>query len=348
METSAILTESGLIPAGSGRDLGQARAPVFIGGGPRKIAVLAVAISSSPESVATPTRGVINGRPGINPLRYVADVTVDASTYETLRRSAPALQGGSETGSDQFTLLGTNIKKGVQTAVNLVPDARDVEEILAQIGRARATAEVVVLSVHSHEPSNDSDKPAEFFEDFARRAIDAGAGLVVGHGPHRLRGVEVYNGGAILYSVGNFLFQPEPGQPPPADPYDAGFDMYSLAMGIPGRAAAGRPEADSAERWEGAVAVASFEAGALRALQMHPVDLGVDLPPALQRNPAETGVAAGRHHSRDAGPALPAVQHHGSHRERRRHRRHRLVSRHSGSARRRSQRHVPATRPDWP
>ena len=88
--------------------------------------------------MATPTRGVINGRPGINPLRYVADVTVDAQTYETLRRSAPALQGGSETGSDQFTLLGTNIKKGAQTSVNLVPDARDVEEILAQIGRARA------------------------------------------------------------------------------------------------------------------------------------------------------------------------------------------------------------------
>src|SRR6185436_420939 len=115
-------------------------------------------ISSSPESMATPTRGVINGRPGVNPLRYIADVTVDSQTYETLRRSAPALPGGSVTGSDQFTLLGTNIKKGTQTSVNLVPDARDVEEILAQIGRARATAEVVVLSVHSHEPSNDSDE----------------------------------------------------------------------------------------------------------------------------------------------------------------------------------------------
>ena len=285
METSAILTGSGLIPAGSGRDLDQARAPVFIGGGPRKIAVLAVAISSSPESMATPTRGVINGRPGVNPLRYVADVTVDAQTYETLRRSAPALQGGNETGSEQFTLLGTNIKKGALTSVNLVPDARDVEAILAQIGRARSTAEVVVLSVHSHEPSNDSDEPAEFFEEFARQAIDAGAGLVVGHGPHRLRGVEVYNGGAILYSVGNFLFQPEPGQPPSADLYDAGLDMYSLAMGMPGRAAAGRLGADAEERWEGAVAMASFEAGALRALQIHPVDLGVDLPAARQGIP---------------------------------------------------------------
>ena len=278
LETRAILVDSGLIPAGSGRDLAEASAPVVVGSGARKIAVLAVAISSRPESIATPARGIINGRPGINPLRYAADVTVDGPTYETLRRSAPALQGGDRPASDQFTLFGTAIKKGEQTSVNLVPDARDIAAILTQVGRARETAEVVVLSVHSHEPSNGSDQPAEFFRSLARQAIDAGAALVVGHGPHRLRGVEVYKGGAILYSVGNFLFQLEEGQPPATDPYDAGMDMYSLATGIPGGRAAGPFGAASEEWWEGAVAVATFEAGGLRSLQVHPVDLGWDLP----------------------------------------------------------------------
>jgi hypothetical protein len=139
-------------------------------------------------------------------------------------------------------------------------------------------AEVVVLSVHSHEPSNDSDEPAEFFRDFARQAIDAGARLVVGHGPHRLRGVEVYNGGVILYSLGNFLYQPEEGERPSGDAYDSGIDMYSLAMGISGSAGAGRLGLDREEWWEGAVAVATFEGGVLRSLQVHPVDLGLDLP----------------------------------------------------------------------
>ena len=60
-ETRAILVDSGLLPAGSGRDLAEARAPVFVGSGGRKVAVVAVAISSSPESIATPARGVING-----------------------------------------------------------------------------------------------------------------------------------------------------------------------------------------------------------------------------------------------------------------------------------------------
>jgi len=284
-ETRAILVDSGLVPAGSGRDLAEASAPVLVGSGARKIAVLAVAISSRPESIATSTRGIISGRPGINPLRYSAIVTVDGQTYETLRRSAPALQGGTQPASDQFTLLGTTIRKGAQTSVNLVPDPQDIAAILVQIDRARETAEAVVLSVHSHEPSNDSGEPAEFFRTFARQAIDAGAALVVGHGPHRLRGVEIYKGGGILYSVGNFLYRAEEGQPPATDPYDAGIDMYSLATGTPGGTTASRFGVASEEWWEGGVAVATFEAGALRSLQVHPVDLGWDLPAARRGIP---------------------------------------------------------------
>ncbi|MCX8112289.1 MAG: CapA family protein [Bacteroidia bacterium] len=40
---------------------------------------------------------------------------------------------------------------------------------------------------------------------FARAVIDAGADLVVGHGPHVLRGLELYNQRLILYSLGNFI-----------------------------------------------------------------------------------------------------------------------------------------------
>jgi len=40
--------------------------------------------------------------------------------------------------------------------------------------------------------------------DFARKVIDAGADLVIGHGPHVLRGAEVYKDRLIAYSLGNF------------------------------------------------------------------------------------------------------------------------------------------------
>lgn len=41
--------------------------------------------------------------------------------------------------------------------------------------------------------------------EFARGVVDAGADLVIGHGPHVLRAVEIYKGKLIAYSLGNFL-----------------------------------------------------------------------------------------------------------------------------------------------
>jgi hypothetical protein len=36
--------------------------------------------------------------------------------------------------------------------------------------------------------------------------IDAGASLIIGHGPHYPQGIEDYRGGRIVYSLGNFIF----------------------------------------------------------------------------------------------------------------------------------------------
>lgn len=40
---------------------------------------------------------------------------------------------------------------------------------------------------------------------FAHAAVDAGADLIIGHGPHVLRGIELYKNKLICYSLGNFL-----------------------------------------------------------------------------------------------------------------------------------------------
>jgi poly-gamma-glutamate synthesis protein (capsule biosynthesis protein) len=286
-ETRAELTAAGLMTAGSGRDLDEAGAPIVAGRGERRIAVLAVAISSSSADAAMPRRGSSTGWPGINALRYRAEVTADADTYEALRQAAPLRQ--EEGGGGQFTLHGAVIRKGVETSVNLVADTGDTERILAAIAAARAEAGVVVVSLHGHEPSDRSQEPADFARAFARQAIDAGARLVVGHGPHRLRGVEMYNGGAILHSLGNFLYQVEEGQPSVTDSYGTGLDMFSLAMGMGAAGAADRSGTDADAWWKGAVAVATFDGDRLAALRLHPVDLGRQLPAGrigLPRTPA--------------------------------------------------------------
>jgi len=40
-----------------------------------------------------------------------------------------------------------------------------------------------------------------------RRAIEAGADMVLGTGPHVLRGIEIYKGRPIFYSLGDFIYQ---------------------------------------------------------------------------------------------------------------------------------------------
>ena len=72
------------------------------------------------------------------------------------------------------------------------------------IRRLRARVNVVVVSVHwgiEYAPQADDRQRA-----LGRLMIDAGAQLVVGHHPHVLQETEWYNGGLILYSLGNFVF----------------------------------------------------------------------------------------------------------------------------------------------
>jgi poly-gamma-glutamate synthesis protein (capsule biosynthesis protein) len=61
-------------------------------------------------------------------------------------------------------------------------------------------------------------------EDFARTCIDCGAHAVIGHGPHVLRGIEIYKNRPIFYSLGDFVLQNENITKAPAD-Y---FEFYGL------------------------------------------------------------------------------------------------------------------------
>ena len=95
-------------------------------------------------------------------------------------------------------------------------------------------------------------------------------------------------------SVGNFLYLPAEGLAPPENVYDAGFDMYSLALGMSAPPAGGSVTAGDGF-WDGIAAVATFDTGRLRALGLQPIDLGGDLPAArrgVPRRPSAARTAA--------------------------------------------------------
>ena len=66
------------------------------------------------------------------------------------------------------------------------------------------SADIVIVSFHWGIESQRQH--AAYQQEIARRCIDDGALLVIGHHPHCLQGIERYNGGVIAYSLGNFLF----------------------------------------------------------------------------------------------------------------------------------------------
>jgi poly-gamma-glutamate capsule biosynthesis protein CapA/YwtB (metallophosphatase superfamily) len=92
----------------------------------------------------------------------------------------------------------------------------DIRAAEALVRRAAAKADVVIVTMHAGAEGHDHGHVTPGTEyylgenrgnvaAFAHAVVVAGADLVVGHGPHVLRGLEWYHGRLIAYSLGNFL-----------------------------------------------------------------------------------------------------------------------------------------------
>lgn len=90
-----------------------------------------------------------------------------------------------------------------------------IDSAKALVGRLKALADIVIVSFHGGgEGARFEHVPRAneiFYKEnrgnvyaFAHAVIDAGADVVLGHGPHVTRAVEVYKNKFIAYSLGNF------------------------------------------------------------------------------------------------------------------------------------------------
>ena len=159
-------------------------------------------------------------RDGFSAVNVANNHTLDAgpagetSTDHALR--AAGLQWAGRPG--QITYLTRN---GIKIALlGFAPwsydaDALDIPAAQALVRQARQHAQVVIVMEHLGGEGDDyrNVKPGEEYflgQDrgnstaFTHGVIDAGADLVMGSGPHVLRGFQWYHGHLIAYSVGNF------------------------------------------------------------------------------------------------------------------------------------------------
>jgi sulfatase modifying factor 1 len=86
------------------------------------------------------------------------------------------------------------------------------EDLLADIREASRTADAVIPFVH-WGPEN-TPEPGESQRRLARRMVEAGASAVIGAHPHVTQTVDVHRGAPIIYSLGNFVFDYYPVDPP--------------------------------------------------------------------------------------------------------------------------------------
>jgi hypothetical protein len=84
------------------------------------------------------------------------------------------------------------------------PAMADPEQMLAAVRKARANADLVVVTMHWGREY--STLPSESQMDLASQLAQAGADVIVGHHPHVVQSVERIGRCVVLYSVGNLVF----------------------------------------------------------------------------------------------------------------------------------------------
>ena len=306
------LRASGIVHAGTGKNLSEARSPGYLDTARGRVALISASSTFSEAGRALDQRPDIKGRPGLNPIRFDTTYTVDRTSFDELRRVSTEL--GLEAFKDherrlrhpgavpedtdtEFHFLEQKFTLGEEFRRATVPNTQDIEENLKWIRDARRMADWVLVSVHCHESGASVDEPPEFLIAFARACIDEGADAFIGHGPHITRGVEIYNGKPIFYSLGNFIFQNDTVRWQPSynydllklDHYDTPADFYDARTEDGTRGFPADPI-----YWESVVVQCDYREKELEGIKLMPIDLGYGRPRPQRGRPMMADAKLGR------------------------------------------------------
>ena len=280
--TTKYVAAAGLVQAGVGQSLAEAREAKFLETPKARVALISVASTFPDHSRAGKTRGDMPARPGLNPLRFATVTTVTPERLATLRQIAAEINGTTPAtpppaAATTLNFFGRRFTAGATPGVRTEPEKEDLDEIATVVKSAAGLSDYTIVTIHAHEGGRDRTLPADFLVTFARAMVDAGADMFVGHGPHVLRGIEIYKGKPILYSLGDFIFENETLLRLPSENYET-YDLGAAAHVNDFNDArynfdkSGFP----ADRliWEAVVAVPKFRGETLTELALHPITLG--------------------------------------------------------------------------
>ncbi len=165
-----VLKQNNILPVGGGMNITEARTPAIVTRKGVKVAFLGY--SSIIPRAEVPYEAT-RKRPGCAPMFI-------STFYEQ-----------------------TDWQPGTPPKIITMAQKEDLAAMKEDIRRAKAQADVVIMSIHwgvHHLPA----VIAMYEYEVGHAAIDAGADLILGHHAHILKGIEVYKGKVIFHCLANF------------------------------------------------------------------------------------------------------------------------------------------------
>ncbi|WP_011581974.1 MULTISPECIES: CapA family protein [Chelativorans] len=292
----------GLKTCGVGRSLGEARAPVYVETPKGRVALMSAStlFGLPPVAHAGPGRHDMPGKPGVAILRHKTLHTVPEAEFQSLANVHEGLGMRSPIDTEELVIAEQRYRKGREYKIETSCEQEDLQDILRYIRGARKTSDFVAFSLHCHENGTTGRyfnavhraSCPDFLIEFCHDAIDAGCDLIFVHGPHVLRGIEIYKGKPIFYSLGNFVFNVESLERIPEPAYRRmGFDHTATAGDWTQRFADDSIWAWSKEPacYQTVLPICDFRGGELAEVVLYPVDLGYGTPTSQRGRPVLAG-----------------------------------------------------------
>lgn len=109
-----------------------------------------------------------------------------------------------EVGECSTKIIEVSGKKIGMVGASMVYGTFDLEKLKSQITELKTKTDLIVLNIHwGVEYEHQFNK---LQQNIAHELVDAGVDIIIGHHPHVVQGIEIYNGHPIFYSLGNFIF----------------------------------------------------------------------------------------------------------------------------------------------
>jgi poly-gamma-glutamate capsule biosynthesis protein CapA/YwtB (metallophosphatase superfamily) len=284
IEAGRLLDGVGIVHSGSGLSLAEARKAGILSTPRGKVALVSTATTFKVNAAANDaSEGGVPARPGISTLRLRKVNLVNAEQMAAVRalateRASPLAKAPKPDARD--VTFGDEIYRlepGSGPRIAYEMELYDHTALLRAVREAKDAADLVVFTIHAHESAtgldDDTPAPPDFLVKLFHQCVDAGADVILGGGPHALRGIEIYKGKPVLYGMGLFMLK--------AQIKAMQETVFRMWPDLDGHApkpnsGGGNSGGGTPPRWlEGAIAVVDYDAkGREKQIRLYPIDLG--------------------------------------------------------------------------